>query len=37
MMAYINVPFNSFLAFEAYQDKILEITDEVKNQIKSII
>ena len=37
MMAYINVPFTSFLAFEAYQDKVLEITDEIKNQIKSII
>ena len=36
MMDYINVPFTGFAAFEAYQDKILEINSDVEEKIKSL-
>ena len=36
MMDYLNVPFTGFATFEAYQDKILEINNEVEEKIKAL-
>ncbi|MGN0907242.1 MAG: flavodoxin family protein [Bullifex sp.] len=37
MTSFLGIPLTGFLAFEAYQDNILTVTDEVKAKLSSIL